>query len=118
MDGDTALTYCRSRMLTSDFDRSRRQQQVLKALWQQAFTLRNLKRAPALWRALDGAFETDITMVDAIWLASVFQGVDPGDVQSKSLGFDTARPWTTSQGAQVLLPQTEAIQQVIVDLVD
>jgi LCP family protein required for cell wall assembly len=118
MNGHTALKYCRSRMTTDDFDRSRRQQQVLKALWQQAFTARNLRRAPALWRALNSAFETDIKMVDAVWLASVFQGVDPHSVQAKSLGFDTARPWTTSQGAQVLLPQTEAIQQIIIDLID
>jgi LCP family protein required for cell wall assembly len=118
MDGRTALKYSRSRMTTDDFDRSRRQQQVLKALWEQAFTTRNLKRAPALWKALDSAFETDIKMVDAVWLASVFQGIDPHSIESKSLGFETARPWTTSQGAKVLLPQTEAIQQIIIDLLD
>jgi LCP family protein required for cell wall assembly len=118
MDGRTALRYCRSRMRTDDFDRSRRQQQVLKALWQQTFTARNLKRAPALWKALDNAFETDIKMVDAIWLATVFQDIDPHSVQSVNLGFKTARPWTTPQGAQVLLPQTEAIQQIIIDLVN
>lgn len=118
MDGQTALRYSRSRMLTSDFDRSRRQQQVIKALWKQAFTVRNLGRAPALWKALDGAFETDLKLVDVLWLASRLQGIDPDDIQSKNLGFDTTRPWTTSQGAQVLLPQTEAIQQIIIDLIE
>jgi LCP family protein required for cell wall assembly len=116
MDGHMVLKYCRSRMTTDDFDRSRRQQQVLKALWQQAFTPRNLSRAPALWKALDGAFETDISLVNAVFLASMFQDIDPKNVQSKGLGFDTARPWTTPGGAKVLLPRTEAIQQIIVDL--
>jgi anionic cell wall polymer biosynthesis LytR-Cps2A-Psr (LCP) family protein len=32
MDGNTALNYARSRHSTSDFDRSRRQQIVIKAL--------------------------------------------------------------------------------------
>lgn len=36
MDGRTALIYARSRHSTSDFDRSRRQQQVLRALLDQA----------------------------------------------------------------------------------
>ena len=118
MDGQTALRYCRSRMLTSDFDRSRRQQQVIKEIWTQALTVRNLKRAPALWKALDGAFETDLTMVDALWLASRLQGIDPDDIRSKNLGFDTTQAWTTPQGAQVLLPKTETIQQIIIDLLD
>ncbi len=116
MDGHTALMYCRSRLTTDDFDRSRRQQQVLKGLWQQTFTPKNLAQAPKLWQTLNTAFETDLSMVDAILLASYFQGVDPQNVRSKSLGYKTATPWTTSQGAQVLLPQTKAIQQLIVEL--
>ncbi len=116
MDGHTALSYCRSRMTTDDFDRSRRQQQVLKALWEQAFTPQVIKRAPQLWNQMSSSFDTDISMIDAILLAKMFQGVDPKNVRSKSLDTQTARPWTTPEGAQVLLPQKEAIQQVVLDL--
>ncbi|NIN99014.1 MAG: LytR family transcriptional regulator, partial [Anaerolineae bacterium] len=69
MDGHMALCYCRSRMTTSDYDRSRRQRQVLLALWQQAFTLEALTQAPQLWATLRDAFETDLTMAEAIRLA-------------------------------------------------
>ncbi|MBN1936846.1 MAG: LCP family protein [Anaerolineae bacterium] len=118
LDGQTTLSYCRSRMTTSDFDRSHRQQQVVKALWKKALTAETIARAPRLWEAFEGSFETDISMVEAIALATAFQGLDPENVQSVNLGFDTARPWTTPQGAQVLLPNVQAIQQIVIKLLE
>jgi LCP family protein required for cell wall assembly len=116
LDGRTALAYCRSRLTTSDFDRSRRQRQVLVALWEQAFTLQTLAQAPQLWATLGDAFETDLTMAQAIQLAHRVQGIDPRNVRSASLDAATVTPWTTPQGEQVLLPQTDAIRQAILDL--
>jgi LCP family protein required for cell wall assembly len=116
MDGRTTLSYCRSRMTTSDFDRSRRQRQVLVALWEQAFTLETLTQAPQLWATFGDAFETDLTVAEAIQLAHLVHGVEPSSVRSKSLDSATVKPWTTPQGEQVLLPQTDAIRQVLLDL--
>jgi LCP family protein required for cell wall assembly len=121
MDGRTALNYCRSRMTTDDFDRSRRQLQVLQALLRQALTPERLAKAPELWATFSDAFDTDLSMIEAILLASLVgrslsQGTEPGNVQSAHLDLGTTRPWTTPQGAQVLLPQTDAIQRVILDL--
>ncbi|NIR66240.1 MAG: LytR family transcriptional regulator, partial [candidate division Zixibacteria bacterium] len=39
MDGDTALWYVRSRKTSSDFDRARRQQEVLKAIFLRLLSL-------------------------------------------------------------------------------
>jgi len=118
LDGHTALGFCRSRKTTSDFDRSHRQQLVLKALWKKALTPETIARAPRLWEAFQGTFETDIGLNDALALAKTFQDLDPESVRSVNLGFDTAHPWTTPQGAQVLLPDTPAIQQIILELVE
>jgi len=116
LDGRTTLSYCRSRMTTSDFDRSRRQRQVLVALWEQAFTLETLTQAPQLWATFGDAFETDLTVAEAIQLAHLVHGVEPSSVRSKSLDSATVKPWTTPQGEQVLLLQTDAIRQVLLDL--
>jgi LCP family protein required for cell wall assembly len=116
MDGRTALAYCRSRSTTSDFDRSRRQQKVLMALWKQAFTLETLGEAPYLWATFSGVFETDLTKAEAVRLAHLVYGVEPHNVRSARLDAATVTPWTTPQGAQVLLPQTDAIHRVIVEL--
>ena len=56
LDGRTTLAYCRSRSATNDFDRSRRQQKVLIALWKQAFTLETLAEAPYLWATFSNVF--------------------------------------------------------------
>jgi LCP family protein required for cell wall assembly len=116
LDGRTTLSYCRSRMTTSDFDRSRRQRQVLVALWEQAFTLETLAQAPQLWATFGDAFETDLTVAQAVQLAHLVYGIEPSSVHSKSLDSATVRPWTTPQGEQVLLPQTDAIRQLLLDL--
>jgi LCP family protein required for cell wall assembly len=118
MDGQTALAYCRSRWSTSDLDRGQRQRQVLLALWEQAFTVETLAQAPHLWATFEDAFQTDLTLGQAVQLAYLVQGIEAQDVRTKSMGWDEVRSWTTSQGARVLLPQTEAIQRVILELLD
>jgi LCP family protein required for cell wall assembly len=116
MDGRLALSYCRSRMTTDDFDRSRRQQQVLLALWRKVFTWDTLIQAPTLWAEFNDSFETDLTMVDAVQLAYVAWGIGPDNVRTRNLDYRVARPWRTPRGAQVLLPQTKEIDQIILDL--
>jgi hypothetical protein len=56
-------------------------------------------------------------MGQAIQFAYFVQGLDPEHVRSVSPDYELTRGWTTSEGAQVLLPETEAIQQAILDLV-
>jgi LCP family protein required for cell wall assembly len=116
MDGRTALGYCRSRVTTSDFDRSRRQQQVLVALWEQALTPERLAQGPQLWAKFKDAYETDLTMVEAVQLARLLHGIGPENVRSEGLDYAMVRSWTTAQGAQVLLPRSEAIRELVIDL--
>jgi LCP family protein required for cell wall assembly len=118
LDGRTALAYCRSRLSTNDFDRARRQRQVLMALWKQTFTTDTLAHAPQLWDTLGDAFETDLSMGEIMQLAQWAYGIGPENVHTASLDATMVRSWTTPQGAQVLLPQRDAIQRAILDLLD
>ena len=49
MDGDLALWYARSRQKSNDFDRGRRQQEVLRSLFNQALQGGTLSRLPQLY---------------------------------------------------------------------
>ena len=49
MDGETALWYVRSRYSTSDFDRGRRQQEVILAVFDKLLSLNGLQQAPELY---------------------------------------------------------------------
>lgn len=113
MDGHTALNYCRSRMTTSDFDRSRRQLQVLGALGAKVLTLDTLVRAPKLWEAYRASVDTDLTMVEAVQLAYVIQGIELENVRTRQLDRDATTAWVAPGGAQVLLPRIGPIQAAV-----
>ncbi len=117
MDGRMALTYCRSRVSTNDFDRNSRQQQVLFAVWKKALTVETLAQAPQLWAEFSTSFETDLAMTEAIQLATFVHGLAPAQVKSQSLDYHFVREWTTPDGAQVLLPQTQEIRHAALVLV-
>jgi LCP family protein required for cell wall assembly len=117
MDGRTALAYCRSRMTTSDFGRSSRQQQVLLALWQKALTLDALRQVPTLWKEFQDSVSTDLSTKELLQLVYFASALEPEQVRRAQLDGTTVRGWTTAGGAQVLLPRIEIVQQVVLDLV-
>ena len=49
IDGETALWYSRSRYSTSDFDRTRRQQEVIMALFERILSLNGIEKAAELY---------------------------------------------------------------------
>jgi LCP family protein required for cell wall assembly len=116
MDGALALQYARSRRTTSDFDRSIRQRQVLLAVARKALSLQAIQRAPELWDEFRDSIETDLSIAQVLRLALLVQALGSEGVRSAGIDQHVTTPWTTPDGAQVLLPDTAAIQQVVVDL--
>jgi anionic cell wall polymer biosynthesis LytR-Cps2A-Psr (LCP) family protein len=53
LDGDTALKYARSRHTTSDFSRSQRQQQLIKAIMDKLLQKENLTNIDTLRELYD-----------------------------------------------------------------
>lgn len=77
MNGELALWYARSRRHSSDFDRGRRQQKILHALWQKtAASPASVKQLPALLRALWPAVESDLSLDEALALAALLSQLD------------------------------------------
>jgi LCP family protein required for cell wall assembly len=107
MDGDLALWYARSRLTTTDFDRGRRQQQLLQAMLNQSVDLGLVARAPELWGVFNEVVETNMDIGRILQLASIAPGVRDNGVQHLYLA-GKMRSWTVPEsGAAVQLPVWE-----------
>jgi LCP family protein required for cell wall assembly len=114
MDGQTALDYSRTRYGTSDLERIQRQQQVIFAAMEKAVERRLVSpdNLLDLWGRYKGAIDTDINDLQAPGFASLAAQIEPERITSLSLGVAT-RPWTTPEGAAVLLADKEIIQRLV-----
>jgi len=111
MDGDMALWYARSRLTTSDFDRGRRQQQLLRAMLNKGLDLDMLPQAPALYNAFQDTVETDMDIGRILQLAPMAATVKENGIQNLYIVGEQLQPWIVPDtGAQVQLPQWEHMQ--------
>lgn len=115
LDGTMALLYSRSRLSTSDFDRARRQQSVMKGLYAQARRTDTIGRIPQLYQDLRETVQTDLSLTDIIALARHGLAVEPENVQAIVINHKLMRDWITPQGAMVLLPNETLLRQTLTD---
>ena len=119
MDGDYALWYARSRQRSSDFDRSRRQHEVLRAAYRQSMQLNLLPNLPDLYAELRDSFTTDFALSDLLELAPLAARIDLSKVQSRFIGRDQVISWRVpTSGAQVLIPRPDAIQALLLSALE
>ncbi|MBZ0296665.1 MAG: LCP family protein, partial [Anaerolineae bacterium] len=76
MDGDLALWYVRSRRTSSDFDRGRRQQDMMRALWRRVNQLGLIQQLPDIWQQVTEMTQTDVTLPDLLGLVPVAANLD------------------------------------------
>ncbi len=115
MDGATALWYVRARHSTSDFDRTRRAQEVIQAVFVRLLNLNALTRASELYSQFKSSVETDMTLADMLPilpLASKFSDVSV--VERYAISPNEVTSWTTPGGAAVLVPNEELIFDEII----
>ncbi len=105
MDGSLALWYARARQRLSDFDRNRRQQQLLRAMWREARAQGILQRAPELWGQASQLLETNLGLPDVIGLLPIALNLAPENIRSFQLikGRETDA-WRTPYGEDVQIP--------------
>jgi LCP family protein required for cell wall assembly len=116
LNGAEALWYARSRYNSSDFDRGRRQQQVLRAVWRKARDTGLLNNIVPLWNEGSQYLETNMRLEDLIGLAPLALSLEPGRIESFTLArlYHTT-PWTNPEGDNVQLPVADTIRQTMVD---
>jgi hypothetical protein len=113
MDGDLALWYARSRMKSNDFDRGRRQQEVLRAILSRALSTDALARIPELYSAFSGTINTDIGLADMVKLALYAPRLPNASIRGYYIRPPYVSDWVTPGGAQVLLPNQPALEQML-----
>ncbi len=118
MNGDTALWYVRSRYSTSDFDRTRRAQEVMIAIAQKMMSLNAANRAAELFDLFHNSVETDIPLELVVKLLPMAARTveNPATMQRYSISEDQITNYIVPEtGAMVLLPDYEAIANTIRD---
>lgn len=112
MDGATALCYVRMRKTTSDFDRLRRQQEVMQAVFRRVLTLNGLTRIPQLYGDFKDHYDGNIGVGAVLPLVPLATDIASGNanIQRYSIDLSMVTPYRVpSTGAAVLLPNRETI---------
>lgn len=107
MDGDTALWYARSRLMSSDFDRGRRQQQLLRALLNQGVDLDLVTQVPSLWGTFNDTVDTDMDIGRLLQITALAPAIRENGVQNLYLLGKTENWIVPESNAQVQLPVWE-----------
>ncbi len=113
MDGDLALWYARSRSKSNDFDRGRRQQEVIRAIFARAMSTGTLSKIPQLYGDLNSLVTTDLGLTDILKLATLAPRFTNANIRSYYIRPPVVSSWITPGGAYVLLPDQTAMSALI-----
>ncbi len=110
LNGKYALWYVRSRWNTSDFDRHRRQQQVIRAIMQAALSQNMIPRIPDMWGVYQESVETDMGLKEVLYFGSLASRFDMRDLKSRFVrGATLLTNMTAPNGGAVLAPDRDAL---------
>ena len=119
MDGVTALCYVRSRFSTSDFDRVRRQQEVLQEVFRRFLVMDALQQLPYWYAKYHDTVHSDLNLVDLASLAPLGMRLQNSAIHRDQIGRDQVIEWQVPDtGAMVLLPRRDLIMKVLRQAVD
>lgn len=113
--GSKALWYVRSRRTSSDLDRGRRQQDVVRALWRKIRAQGLLQNFPALWEEINNIVVTDVTLPDALELLPLALDLSTSDVQYYTLtnGEEIINSVSEDEGRFIFEIQREPLQDLL-----
>jgi len=115
MDGKTVLWYVRSRHTTSDFDRMRRTQEVMKALFSRLFQPDSLRKIPEFYNLFKQDVETNLTLEDALpYIPVAIHLQDSNNIRRYVIG--PGQVWdyiVPESGAWVLWPNLPAVNEIV-----
>lgn len=116
LNGATALKYARTRHGDSDFQRIRRQQQIIMALREKLRTTdaatKILPQLPQILQTLSGVVQTDLNTVEIAQLILLAKDIPDERIARVALDETAVQPWTTPQGGSVLIPVRERVREL------
>ncbi len=119
LSGKEALWYARSRGNSDDFDRGRRQQQIIRAAFRSARDqglLTDVARLPGLISDGLAAVDTDLRAEDVLGLIPSALRIDPAEIETfRLIRTYHTQPWQPPDGQFVQLPQAGPIFDLMTD---
>jgi polyisoprenyl-teichoic acid--peptidoglycan teichoic acid transferase len=115
MDGDLALWYARSRLRSNDFDRGRRQQEVLRTIFQKALQSGTFTKIPQLYNDLASTVITDLDLADLIRMSPYALNFSNANIRGYYIRPPYVSSWITPGGAAVLLPSEVELKQMLTE---
>ena len=114
MDGNTALKYARSRKSTSDFDRSKRQQQIINSVKQSVLDLNliyQLDLATKIYALIKDNIITDTSFFEAL---AYLQSYQEYDIEANNIISNQNFLYSSynSKGQYILLPHDKSFSQI------
>ncbi len=109
-DGDTALKYARSRHSTSDFDRSNRQQLIIKWIKEKASELgiiTDVSKIGEIYTAIISHLDTDLSIADMAKTALIFSDIKSKDIWVISLSESCFSMTKCAPGAYLYSPSRD-----------
>ena len=114
MTAGDAFWYVRARKNTSDFDRNRRQQEVIKAMVSKTLRPSELPNLSRVIKAIATTVETDLKVTDMfLYVVPFSKFFDGPNITTYQITPNEAVPGMTDGGASVLYPDINAIQSII-----
>jgi len=116
LNSEQALAFARNRSGADDFYRMANGQLIIKAAFQQMLKPSSWSRVPAVYVALMQSLDTNLPVY--LWprLGLALLRAGPDGIDSRTLTRDHVIPWTTPGGANVLLPNWDAINPVLLGM--
>lgn len=115
MDGDTALTYARIRAMDGDFQRQKRQYQVLMALRDRMLKPDIIDNIPDIIDAFEGSFLTDLSAQQISQLTCLGLRLEKDDIVLTALSEDLFTAGFSSTGEYILNYDPEQIRGIVAD---
>jgi len=116
LNGEQALAFVRDRSGSDDFYRMQRAQIFLKALWKRFLD-------PSIWRQIPDILplvlemvDTDMSLTKWIYLGITVLRVGQDQIDAHLITREMTHPFTTSDGAQVLGPNWDAINPILLEM--
>lgn len=115
LDGQAALYYVRSRYSTSDFDRSRRQQQIIMAIKDKLLKLNYLSdplKALNVINAIKNSIKTDVNIWDIKNLFTLVKEIDQSKPKEYVISIENLVYQSYINNIYVLLPKGDNFSQI------
>lgn len=118
MDSELALWYVRSRKTSSDLDRGRRQQDVLRAIWRKIRSSNMLESLPQTWSVLTENVITNISLGDVATMLPLALSLETSDIRYFTFRqLHEVMNDVSPKGQSVLMPQRQAIAELLQQVV-